>query len=82
MKTLKIKLKGTTKIITAKQVAEHFANEICDRYGWGRQSSAWHDLAAPEKCVDGFLLKHAAKMYPDAEVSWENIKEQRTASDE
>lgn len=72
MKKLLIKLPEETKTITAQQVAKNFADEVCDKYGWDRRSAAWRDLAQYEQCADGFLMEQAAKMYPGAEISWEN----------
>lgn len=55
--------------VTVREILEHYANECCDQYGWGRKSPAWYDLANPHHAVHpNFLQAQAKLMYPTAEL--------------
>lgn len=55
--------------VTVREIMEHYADECCDQYGWGRKSPAWYDLANLNREVHPeFILKQAKLMYPKAAV--------------
>ena len=69
MRTLQITIPGQEdQFLTERQVEENYANEVCDRYGWGRGSPAWHDMVSGQS-VDHFLIYNAKLMFPTAQVT-------------
>lgn len=65
MRTLTILHGDETKSVTDREIAEHYANSVCNQYGWGIRSAAWYELANPAPCSIGFLIKHlTSAMFP------------------
>lgn len=69
MKNIKVTLPdATVQLLTDEQEGEHYATEVCNRYGWSVRSPAWYDLASTRQVADSFLLERALVMHPGATV--------------